>query len=177
MSNTFSRVLWLVSGIMLTACGAYCLFSPATAIGLIAIYIAAAVLFSGLSDIAVFAGAHRYIAGAGWILTSGIVGVLLSIFLFTYSDTTAAVLPYIFAMWVIFIGVSTSVVSFDLKRLGFRGWGWLLGLGLLMSILGVVSFARPAVSAGAIGLLVGFLLIFDGVFTVVKAALAPRFWL
>lgn len=177
MTNRFSRVLWLISGVLLIVCGAYCLLDPAAALGFLAIYIAIAVLISGLTDIAIFAGAHKVLAGSGWILTSGIISVLLSLFLFNHSLATATVLPFVFAAWMVFNGVTTSVSSFDLKRLGFRGWGWMLAAGLAMGILGVVSFSCPSVSATTIGFLVGLLLIFDGVFSTVKAVLAPRFWL
>ena len=44
-----------------------------------------------------------------------------------------------------------------------KGWEWLLGLGMLLSVLGLVLIAAPALGTLAIDLLVGWFLIIGGV--------------
>ena len=44
-----------------------------------------------------------------------------------------------------------------------KGWGWLLGLGILLSVLGLLLIAAPALGTLAIDLLVGWFLIIGGV--------------
>ena len=50
-----------------------------------------------------------------------------------------------------------------------KGWGWLLGLGILLSVLGLVLIAAPALGTLAIDLLVGWFLIIGGIAQLVHA--------
>jgi uncharacterized membrane protein HdeD (DUF308 family) len=44
-----------------------------------------------------------------------------------------------------------------------KGWGWLLGLGVLLSLLGLVLIAAPHIGTLAIDLLIGWFLIIGGI--------------
>jgi uncharacterized membrane protein HdeD (DUF308 family) len=50
-----------------------------------------------------------------------------------------------------------------------KGWRWLLGLGILLVVLGILLILAPVVGTLAIDLLVGWFLIFGGVAQVVQA--------
>jgi uncharacterized membrane protein HdeD (DUF308 family) len=50
-----------------------------------------------------------------------------------------------------------------------KGWGWLLGLGILLSVLGLLLIAAPALGTLAIDLLVGWFLIIGGIAQAVHA--------
>lgn len=50
-----------------------------------------------------------------------------------------------------------------------KGWGWLLGLGILLSVLGLVLIAAPVLGTLAIDLLVGWFLIIGGIAQLVHA--------
>jgi uncharacterized membrane protein HdeD (DUF308 family) len=50
-----------------------------------------------------------------------------------------------------------------------KGWGWLLGLGILLSVLGVVLIAAPVLGTLAVDLLVGWFLIIGGIAQVIHA--------
>ncbi|MEG1017859.1 MAG: DUF308 domain-containing protein, partial [Oscillospiraceae bacterium] len=56
-----------------------------------------------------------------------------------------------------------AIFSFDLKKLGVKGWGWLLAIGILLSLLGVASFINPLVGTIAISTIVGCFLIAYGI--------------
>ena len=93
-------------------------------------------LFSGVVDIIIFATAGSSIYGSGWFLVDGILTVLLSIFLLCNQMFTMMTLPYILGMWLLFSGITKFVNSFDLRRFGVRGWGWVTAFGLLMAAAG-----------------------------------------
>ena len=44
-----------------------------------------------------------------------------------------------------------------------RNWGWLLALGILMIIMGVVAMAAPVVATIAIQVMLGWLLVISGI--------------
>lgn len=88
---------------------------------------------------------------------------------------TALALPYIFGMWVMFSGISKFVNSFDLRRFGVRGWGWIMALGIVMTIVGFAAFLDPVLSALAMTVIMGVMFIMSGISDIVHAILSNRF--
>lgn len=66
MSKTFSRVLWVISGVLLILCGILCLSRPVVALAAISLFLGLSMLFSGIVDIVIFAR-----GGTGWWAPSG----------------------------------------------------------------------------------------------------------
>jgi uncharacterized membrane protein HdeD (DUF308 family) len=50
-----------------------------------------------------------------------------------------------------------------------KGWGWLLGLGILLSVLGVLLIVAPVLGTLAVDLLIAWFLIIGGVAEVIHA--------
>ena len=50
-----------------------------------------------------------------------------------------------------------------------KGWGWLLGMGILLIILGMLCIAAPYVPTFAFTIVVGWLLVFGGVMQFIHA--------
>ena len=157
--------------------GAYCIFSPATALTTLAVVLAAALLFSALSDIIVYFSTRSFTYGGGWLLASGILGTVAACVLFAHSDVTAAVLPYLLAAWMILAGIAIAAFAFSLRSLGGSSWGAVLAVGIIILLFGVLACIKPVISAVAIGFLFGFGLLLDGLFSVLKAVFVPRLWL
>ena len=86
----------------------------------------------------------------------------MSVFLLANQIVAAAVVPFIFGIWMLFSGVTRLISSLDIKKLGLDGWGWVLLLGLLGTALGVVCFLKPVVAANIIGVTIGFVFILQG---------------
>ena len=137
----------------------------------------ATALFSGIVDIVVFASGRNPLLGSGWFLVDGILTVLLSLFVLFDQAFTALSLPFIFGMWLLFSGVSKFVNSFDLRRLGVRGWGWFTALGVLLAFGGFFSFLDPVAGALTLSILAGALLILQGLSSILRACFSGRFLL
>ena len=116
-----------------------------------------AMLFSGVVDIMIFATAGSSIYGSGWFLVDGILTVLLSIFLLCNQMFT--------------------MNSFDLRRFGVRGWGWVTAFGLLMAAAGFLSFMDPLAAAVTLSVLAGLFLMIQGVVSIAFGCLSVRFWM
>ena len=149
MSKTFSRVLWIISGVLLILCGILCLSRPVVALAAISLFLGLSMLFSGIVDIVIFARGRDRMVGSVWFLVDGILTALLSLFVLFDQAFTALSLPFIFGMWLLFSGVSKFVNSFDLRRLGVRGWGWFTALGVLLAFGGFFSFLDPVAGGRA----------------------------
>lgn len=143
MNKTLSRVLWIIAGVLLIVAGVYCFVSPDAALSGLSLILGLAMLFSGIVDIVIFASSRRFMLGSGWFLLDGIFTVLLAIFLLCNQAFTMLSLPFIFGMWLLFGGISRFVSSFDLQRLGVRGWGWFTVLGILLTAAGILRSMIP----------------------------------
>ena len=149
MNKTLSRVLWIIAGVLLIVAGVYCFVSPDAALSGLSLILGLAMLFSGIVDIVIFASSRRFMLGSGWFLLDGIFTVLLAIFLLCNQAFTMLSLPFIFGMWLLFGGISRFVSSFDLQRLGVRGWGWFTLL-LRASFRSMIPFPVPWLSVGSL---------------------------
>lgn len=100
---------------------------------------------------------------------------MLSVFLIFNAEFTALTMPLIFGMWLVFSGVDRFMMSFDLQRLGVRGWDWMTALGILMTLAGFFVFFDPVFGAVTITAITGVLLIIRGVAAIVQAIMAGRY--
>lgn len=177
MNKTATRLLWIIVGILLIATGVACMVYPDVTLGGLSILLGLVMMLSGIVDIIIFASAHDVMYGSGWFLLDGILTVLLSVFILANQAFTALTLPFILGMWLLFAGISRFVNSFDLRRLGVRGWGWFTALGILLALVGFVSFLNPLVGALALSWTVGILMILQGIASVLWGCFADRFWM
>ena len=161
MSRNVSRVLWVVAGVLLIVAGVLCLASPSLTLSSISLFFGVAMLLSGVVDIVIY----------------GILTVLLSLFILFNQWFTALTLPFIFGMWLMCSGISKFANSFELRRLGVRGWGWFTALGLILAALGFFSFLDPVAGMVAISALAGVFLILQGIASILRGCLSHRFWL
>lgn len=177
MSRTTSRVLWVIAGVLLVIAGIACLRNPGAAFTSMTVILGVAMLFSGIVDIVIFATAHNDMAGSGWFLLDGILTVLLSLFVLGNGWFTALTLPFIFGMWLIFSGITKFVNSFDLQRLGVRGWGWFTAIGVLLAYAGFFSFLSPIASLVAMTTVIGVFLVMQGIASIVRGCFSGRLWI
>ena len=131
-------------------------------------------LIAGIAEIVIFAGTSRFILGSGWLLLDGVLTVVMSLFLLFNHWFTMMSLPILFTVWLLFSGVSRFVSAFDLKALGMRGWGWILALGIVLLVFGVVCMMDPWVSVVAVGVTVGLVFILEGIGTIAVACISRR---
>ena len=157
--------------------GVLCLASPGVAVESLALWFGLAMLFSGIVDVAVFAAGQSCMAGSGWFLVDGILTILLSLFLLFDQWFTALTLPFLFGMWLMFSGITKFANSFELKRMGVRGWGWFTVLGLVLAAAGFLSFLEPVASLLALSILVGVFFLLQGIASILRGCFSSRFWL
>ena len=133
-------------------------------------YVGLSVLFSvvmlgvGLAQIFFASSNSDVLKGWGWTLASGMLDVVIGIYLLAFPLVTMATLPFILGFWLLFRSFYLIGVSFDLKGLGVTDWGWLLFGGILSSILGCFVLYYPGAGAISIIYVSGSAFIVAGVF-------------
>ena len=144
MASKTMRVLNIVSGVLLILIGIYCLCNQDIAAATAGLMVGIFMLASGIIEIVVFAATSRLL-----------------------------IVPFLFALWLLFSGSSRFVSAFDLKALGVRNWGWVLAVGIILMIAGFICMMDPWVSITAVGMTVGLVFLLEGISSIIYACI-PR---
>lgn len=163
MGNKFMQAVLLIIGVVLIFVGVVALVSPESTLLSIAFVLGLGLLVSGVGSILIYATMRDFSLGGGWMLADGIITTLLALFLLFNPIKTAAVIPYIFALWVMFSGILKLVHSFEVKKLEVSGWLGMLLLGMVGVLLGFAALFNPIAAMITISILIGIFLIFQGI--------------
>ena len=92
-------------------------------------------------------------------LVTGIIFILLGIYIFTVPLETYLTLSYLFSISFIVSGVLEILFSIQNRSL-LSGWGWYLTSGLLTFGIGIYLIANPEISIATLPFVAGFTLLF-----------------
>ncbi len=158
------RWLMLVSGILCIVVGISVMATPfANLLGL-AVFISICMLISGFSEVASYFSEDKEYR-SGWVLTGGIITLLVALWLLFGHGTAAiaAVIPFVFAVWVLVSGITRAVGAFSLKSYGAGNWGWVLAAGILEAVLGGLMMFYPLLSVTLISAVLAMMFISHGI--------------
>ncbi len=158
MRSSMLRVLSVIAGVLLIIAGIICLCNQETAILSVGLLLGIFMLVSGIVQIIMFVRGREMYFSSAWLLLDGILTVLLSLFLLFNRAFTLLSLPMLFALWLLFSGVSRIVAAVDLRALGSRRWGWILALGIILLVVGFIGLMDPWLSVQALGVTLGICL-------------------
>jgi len=140
----------LVIGILAVILGIWSLVTPdVTLVALTYVFIFV-FLFGGILEI-IFAVSNRdALTGWGWTLAGGVIDIIFGLLILAMPPITAAVvLVYFVGFWIMFRSIWAIGEAVELKRLGFRDWGWTLALAIL-GILFAITFLMSPLFTGAV---------------------------
>lgn len=154
-----ARVWWvvLVIGIIFTGFGIVMLFDVAAGAKTIAYIVGAFLIFDGLVEM--ISGGRRG-GSRAWAVVLGIMLVIGGIVVIVWPGVTFLVIAVVWGITLLVGGIA-RVVSAAVLR-GYA-WGWLVVLGILESVLGILMLAWPDVTAYVILLLIGIYSIIAGI--------------
>ena len=173
MTSKSMKVLNIIAGVLLIAVGIYCLCNQDIAVMTAGFMLGIFMLICGVMEIVVFAVTSGTLFGSGWLLLDGVVTLILSLFLLFNQWFTMMSLPFLFALWLLFSGISRFVSAFDLRAVGVRDWGWVFVIGIILIVAGFICMMDPWVSVMAVGVTVGLAFLLEGVSSILFACI-PR---
>lgn len=165
--------LFLVEGIILVALGLLAVVVPPLAGLAVTILFGWIFLISGIAGL-ITTFAMRHAPGFWWSLLSAALGIVAGGWLIAQPVQGMVTLTYVLTAFFVVEGVATIMFALDHRR-GLSGrWGWMLVSGLVDLLLAAVILAGlPGAAAWALGLIVGFNLVFGGA-SLIAMALAAR---
>ena len=154
--------LFLIEGVILVVLGFLAVAVPMVA-GL-----AVTILFGWLFLISGIVGlyttyAMRRAPGFWWSLLSGVLGVVVGLWLLIQPAVGLVSLTYVLIAFFIIEGIATVMFALDHRAALTGRWGWMLASGIVDLFLAAVILAGlPGAVAWALGLIVGINMIFGG---------------
>jgi uncharacterized membrane protein HdeD (DUF308 family) len=176
--------LWksaLISGVLAIILGAMVWLWPAISIFVAAIFFAAYLLVTGISQVVFAFSLHVSAGGRILLFISGAAALVLAIMCFRNFGDAVLLLAIWVGIGFIFRGVATAVSAISDPTLPGRAWE--IFIGVISLIAGVIMLASPFRSIETLTMVVGIWLIVLGLFEVIsafgirsasKAVTAPR---
>jgi len=164
--------LWksaLLSGLLSIVMGVLMLVWPGKTLVVAAVLFGAYLLISGIAQVFFAFSLHVTAGGRVLLFISGAASLVLAVLAFRHFGEGYAVL--LLAIWIavgfIFRGVAHTVSAISDPALPGRGWE--IFFGIISLIAGVVMLAWPGLSLLTLLMVVGWYLVFIGVFEIVMS--------
>lgn len=155
--------LFLVLGVLMLIGGFWVISTPVASYVALAWLFGVLVLADGIFLLIVSLSNTSQMKGWGWYLAAGIMELVIGFYLVGNPEISMAVLPFVVGFWLLFRGISAIASSIDAKDAGTKGWGWILTLGILLTIIAFMMIFNPVFGALNIVFLTSFALIFLGI--------------
>ena len=156
----------LILGILYVVVALSLMFSPLDGYAALSILFSVSMLVSGLLEISFAVSNRRRVSSWGWYLASGIIDLILGIYLMANIGLSMAVLPFIVAFWLMFRGFASTGYAMDLKRYGTRNWGWYMAFGVLAILCSIGIIWQPGLGALSLVYMIAYTLLIIGIFRV-----------
>jgi uncharacterized membrane protein HdeD (DUF308 family) len=154
--NVVVRNWWVLvlRGVLGLLFGVFAILLPAAALAALVLTFGAYALVDGLFTIVATVRDRRGERGWGWLLLSGVAGVLAGVAAFVAPALTALVLLYVIAAWAVVTGLLEILTAVRLRR-EITGEWLLAASGALSIVFGALVMIVPMAGALAVVLLIG----------------------
>jgi uncharacterized membrane protein HdeD (DUF308 family) len=169
-----SRGAWMalsvITGILMIVLGVLFLAYPGFSLATVLLLIGVFLIVYGVALTA--AGFIGHAEGRGWAIFTGVLGIIVGIIAIAWPGMTALALLYILGAWAVITGCVDIAGAF---ASGLRGGQrvWMLIIGVLSVVLGIIFFIHPGAGGLALLWLIGIYLIVYGVLRIVDGFTRP----
>ena len=161
------NIYLIVTAVLLIALGVVCIFNPGAGFVSAAWLKGLFILASGISSLIFGLRAQAFLPNAGSTTLLAIFQIIVGLMLATNILASQIALIAVFAMWVMFEGVSLAVLSIDYKKGGYDRWWVMLLLGVCSILLGFLAIRKPESTGAFLGILLGLGILANGIVRIV----------
>ena len=176
------RLISIILGVFMIVGGVMSIVSPGAVAGaLIGLYI----LIHGVGSL-INQTRFRHWGSDGWAIGGAILAIILGVALMTsayFQWLTNLAIVFIAGLWILAAGIVCVATAFRLSRVSRAlpwekpriGWLWLLLLGILLILMGVLAYVHPLAGVFTIGALLGVYVISAGVHLIALSCCPVRY--
>lgn len=162
-----SRIYLIITAILLLCVGVVCVLNPGESFVASAWIVGLLIVLSGASTLLFGVRSRGILPNSSMTTFLGIFELVVGTLFLINGMFAAATLVVVFALWVLFEGISLAVLSFDYKRYGFASWWIMTLLGVASIVLGVLALRYPVDTGIVLGILLGLGIFANGLVRIV----------
>lgn len=136
--------LSLVVGIAAVAVGFVVLVHPAESYYTFALWLGVVVFLSGIAGVVQALSTKNYFVRRGWIVLAAVADIIIGIVLMFSSMLSAAAMPILLGVWLLYRGCAMLVQGFDLRSFGVRDAGWVMFYAAVIIAIAIAILWMPA---------------------------------
>ena len=134
-----SRIYLVITALLLIVVGVVCMVNPTSGFEAMAWLMGLLIMLAGCSTLLFGVRSRGMLPNSSMTTFLGIFELVVGLLFLANSVLAATTLVIVFALWVLFEGISLSVLSFDYKRSGYDRWWVMALLGICSIVLGFVA--------------------------------------
>ena len=158
-----SRIHLIVTALLLIVVGVVCIVNPGAGFATMAWLVGLLLMVSGVITLLFSVKSRGVLPNATMSSFLGVFELVIGVLFLVNIMFAATTLIIVFALWVLFEGISLTVLSFDYKRVGYNSW-WIMSiLGVVSIILAFLALRYPESTSSLLGILLGLGVFSNGV--------------
>ena len=161
------NIYLIITALLLIVLGVVCIFNPGASFASAAWLMGLVILVSGVSSLIFGLRAQAFLPNAGSTTLLAVFQIIVGLMLASNILVSEVSLIVVFSMWVIFEGVSLSVLSIDYRKGGYDRWWLMLILGVCSIVLGFLALREPETTGAFLGVLIGLGILANGIISIV----------
>ncbi len=135
--------LMLIAGVLCIAAGIAVFAFPLESYVTLSILFGVLLLVVGAAKLIAASTSSNFFMMRGYVIVSGVLDILLGIFLCVYPGVTLMLLPIMMGFWMMYNSFVLIGLSGDFDTFGIPGAGWVIGGGVLLLILSIIVLVNP----------------------------------
>lgn len=170
------KVNLILTAVIMIAVGVLFVIYPKDSLGLLTWLLGVLILASGVFTILFSLKAQKVLPNASSSTLLGVFQIMLgSLFVLNHFDKLQeGAIGVLFAIWVMYEGLSLVISSFGYKKATFRHWWVMLLFGLLNVVLGYVALLNADKISPVLAVIVGLGIVANGVMRIVAFVAITR---
>ena len=157
----------LILGILFILCGIGVIISPQDSYLTLSILFSLSFLVSGIIETFFALQNTKNLNGWGWYLVSGLISLIMGIFLLMHPALSMSILPLVVGFTLLFRSFELLGFAFEEKEAGVLNWGNLAIVSVLSIILSFILIANPIFTGISLVVFTGFAFISTGISSVI----------
>ena len=157
----------LIAGILCVAAGIAVFVFPLESYVTLSIIFGVLMVIVGAVQLIVASSSNNYLAMRGYVITGGVLDLILGFFLCLYPGVTLVLLPIMLGIWMMYHSFMIIAFGGDLDTFNIKGNGLVIASGIVLLILSILILMNPfragiaaVVIIAGVGLLVFGLIMF-----------------
>ena len=163
--------LLMLAGILVVAAGVCVFVFPIQSYVALSVLFGILMLLVGAIQLIVASTSNNYLAMRGYVITGGVLDLILGLFLCFYPGVTFVLLPIMLGIWMLYHSFMIIAFGGDLDTFNVKGDGFVIASGIVLLLISILVLMNPfGAGVAAVVIIAGVGLIVFGIIMCMMSA-------